>query len=116
MPTPHKHAALIKQWADDPNQTVWYASGKTGLADDMVWHLIDLADRTAEIKYLLALTAPNPATTRWHREASTRGFYCGRRMAASDLLHDADEVDFNEWLDFHDFQCGFCIDNPGARA
>ena len=23
MPTPHKHAALIKQWADDPSQTVW---------------------------------------------------------------------------------------------
>lgn len=24
MPTPHKHAALIKQWADDPSQLVWY--------------------------------------------------------------------------------------------
>jgi hypothetical protein len=23
MTTPHKHAALIKQWADDPSQTVW---------------------------------------------------------------------------------------------
>lgn len=23
MPTPHKHAALIKQWADDPSQTIW---------------------------------------------------------------------------------------------
>lgn len=24
MPIPHKHAALIKQWADDPSLTVWY--------------------------------------------------------------------------------------------
>lgn len=24
MPTPHKHAALIKQWADDPSQAVWH--------------------------------------------------------------------------------------------
>ena len=26
MNTPHKHAALIKQWADDPSQDVWYWS------------------------------------------------------------------------------------------
>lgn len=26
MPTPHKHAALIKQWADNPSQTVWFWS------------------------------------------------------------------------------------------
>lgn len=26
MPTPHKHAALIKQWAEDPNQEVWFWS------------------------------------------------------------------------------------------
>jgi hypothetical protein len=27
MPTPHKHAALIKQWADDPSQDVWCWDG-----------------------------------------------------------------------------------------
>lgn len=27
MPTPHKHAALIKQWADDPSQPVWIWTG-----------------------------------------------------------------------------------------
>lgn len=26
MPTPHKYAALIKQWADDASQPVWYWS------------------------------------------------------------------------------------------
>lgn len=29
MGTPHKHAALIKQWADDTSQDVWFFEGET---------------------------------------------------------------------------------------
>lgn len=31
MTKPHKHAALIKQWADDPSQHVWYWSPSGGI-------------------------------------------------------------------------------------
>lgn len=32
-PTPHKHAALIKQWADDTSQPVWVWSSSAGWFD-----------------------------------------------------------------------------------
>lgn len=33
MPTPHKHAALIKQWANDPTQNVWFWRNSSDPAD-----------------------------------------------------------------------------------
>jgi hypothetical protein len=35
-PTPHKHAALIKAWADDPSQDVWEYDGQWDLVTDPV--------------------------------------------------------------------------------
>lgn len=43
-PRPHKHATLIKQWADDPGRTVWFFDpvmpmrGWIELAGDPVWN------------------------------------------------------------------------------
>lgn len=34
MPTPHKHAALIKQWADDQSQDVWFWDAHAGWVHD----------------------------------------------------------------------------------
>lgn len=34
MTKPHKHAALIKQWADDTTQPIWYWDGTVWQPDD----------------------------------------------------------------------------------
>ena len=90
MPTPHKHADLIKAWADGSEIEVWVPGSGWELNKSPLWSNL--------IQYRIKPT-PKPHIVTWHSVYPEDGFITACHLQKADLtaaVYLRVEIDYND--------------------